>query len=258
MQAVGSFEQQPGCPETSLRGLPADRLEALCRGECHHPSDERHAITAIEVGRIRPPANPAAPLSLLIVDARAAVREIERARFALQLQEMAVATNMERQRELELKADQVDAQIKLDADNELLQSRNDRDAALRDLRVAILNYLLVTGQMRVNADGTFTDVTASAGLGSLFNGMIGFAPRFADMDGDRSPELLWIGDFGTSLYFRNNADGTFTEITASTGMGLDFNEMGMTVADFNRDGRFDRYVTTVGTNDLYRNDAPNS
>ena len=41
-------------------------------------------------------------------------------------------------------------------------------------------------------------------------------------------------------------------------MGRELNGMGRTVAAVNRDGRFDRYVTTVGTNDLYRNDAPNS
>ena len=91
----------------------------------------------------------------LIVDARAAVREIERARFALNLQEEAIGINEERLRELDLKAGEIDAQIRLDAENELLQSRNDRDRALRDLRVAILDYLLVTGQMRVGEDGTF-------------------------------------------------------------------------------------------------------
>ncbi len=127
-----------------------------------------------------------------------------------------------------------------------------------DLAVAGWNSAQNNRLFRNNADGTFTDVTVSAGLGALFSGMIGFAPRFADMDADRSPELIWIGDFGTSLYFRNNGDGTFAEITAGAGMGLDFNEMGMTVADFNRDGRFDVYVTTIGTNNLYMNDAPHS
>jgi outer membrane protein TolC len=124
-------------------GLPLDReIERLGLRQA-----------TIQLGRAE--RNLSQTRDLLIVDARAAVREIERARFALELQELAIKTNELRLYQLELDADQIDAQVKLDAENELLQSRNDRDAALRDLRVAILNYLLVTGQMRVNPDGTF-------------------------------------------------------------------------------------------------------
>lgn len=94
----------------------------------------------------------------LIVESRASVREVERSRFALDLQEQAVVINEMRLKELEIKADEVDAQQRLDAENELLQSRNDRDVALRDLRVAILEYLLATGQMRVKDDGTFQPI----------------------------------------------------------------------------------------------------
>lgn len=54
VKAVGSFKQKPGCPEVSTRGLSSARLEKLCRGECYNPSDERHAIVAVEVIRIRP------------------------------------------------------------------------------------------------------------------------------------------------------------------------------------------------------------
>lgn len=108
---------------------------------------------------------------------------------------------------------------------------------------------------RNNADGTFTDVTTSIGLGSLaFTGTNGFAPRFVDMDGDRFPELVWVGDFGTSHYFRNDS-GTFTNITGSTGTALDGTEMGATVADFDDDGDFDFYVTTINTNNLYLNNG---
>lgn len=122
-----------------------------------------------------------------------------------------------------------------------------------DLAVAGWNAGSNNRVFRNNADGTFTDVTTAIGLASLAStGTNGFSPRFADMDADRFPELIWIGDFGTSLYFRNDG-GTFTDITASTGTGLDFNEMGATVADFDRDGDFDFYVTTIGTNNLYIN-----
>jgi len=68
VRAVGSFEQRPGCPESSVRGLSADRLERLCGGECLHPSDVRRPIDRIEVVRIRPQSRPGEPLSPLIAD----------------------------------------------------------------------------------------------------------------------------------------------------------------------------------------------
>ena len=94
---------------------------------------------------------------------------------------------------------------------------------------------------RNDGDETFTDVTTSAGVGFNF---YGFSPRFVDMDGDRYPELLISADFGTSQYYVNDGDGNFTRSDTS-GTGLDTNGMGGTVADFNRDGRPDWYVTSI-------------
>jgi hypothetical protein len=54
VRAVGAYRQRPGCPEWSRQGLRPERLQRLCRNECYHPSDERLAISAIEVVRIRP------------------------------------------------------------------------------------------------------------------------------------------------------------------------------------------------------------
>ena len=96
---------------------------------------------------------------------------------------------------------------------------------------------------RNNGDGTFTEVSRQAGVFSLRT--LGFAPLFADMDGDRYPELLIAADLGTSKYYRNNGDGTFTERTAASGTGRDANGMGSTVGDFDGDGLLDWYVTSV-------------
>jgi hypothetical protein len=67
VRAVGSFVQQPGCPEHAS-GLPAERLDALCLGECYHPGDTRHAIAALEVVRIRPQVRAGEPVAPLIED----------------------------------------------------------------------------------------------------------------------------------------------------------------------------------------------
>ncbi len=96
---------------------------------------------------------------------------------------------------------------------------------------------------RNNADGTFTDVTDAAGF-ELFD-VRGFSPALIDMDGDRYPELVIAADFGTSQYYRNNGDGTFTRWTSESGTGLDGNGMGSAVGDFDLDGRLDWYVTSI-------------
>ncbi len=96
---------------------------------------------------------------------------------------------------------------------------------------------------RNEGNGTFTDVTAGAGLEVSL--MHGFSPTFIDMDGDRYPELLVVADFLTSHYFKNNGDGTFTDITVESGTGLDQHGMGSAVGDINNDGLFDWYVSSI-------------
>ncbi len=54
VRAAGAFKQKPGCPEFAEQGLPGERLDKLCRGECYNPSDERQKIVRIEVVKITP------------------------------------------------------------------------------------------------------------------------------------------------------------------------------------------------------------
>ncbi len=113
-------------------------------------------------------------------------------------------------------------------------------------------------------NGTFEDATAAAGV-ELFAAM-GFTPSFADMDGDRWPELLLCGDFTTSQYWIANGDGTFTHAKEKAGIVHDTNAMGHAIADFDEDGLLDWYITNIYEdppaplqhgNDLYRNTGGN-
>lgn len=91
----------------------------------------------------------------LVIDARGAVREIDRARLSVELQRQTVELNELRLEELKIKEAEIEPRDRLDAETDLLDARNEYDAAVRDLRTSILDYLVITGQMRVNPDGTF-------------------------------------------------------------------------------------------------------
>ncbi len=90
----------------------------------------------------------------VIIDARSSLRGIELARFRLQLAERQVELAERRLEEQQLDPAGVTAQEFLDTTNDLLNARNSRDDAMNDLRSAILDYFLQTGQLRVSQDGT--------------------------------------------------------------------------------------------------------
>lgn len=90
----------------------------------------------------------------IVVEVRDSVREIGRAIFSLELQEENIGIARLRLESIEAAPDRATARDRSDAADDLNQAMNDRDAAVRDLEVAILNYLLNTGTLRVAADGS--------------------------------------------------------------------------------------------------------
>lgn len=96
------------------------------------------------------------------VDARAAVRDIDRALFSLQIQERSIQIAQERLASIRAAPERADARDSSDAVDDLSRAQNDVDAARRDLQLAILRYLLDTGQLRIEADGSIRPLAGMA------------------------------------------------------------------------------------------------
>ncbi len=118
-----------------------------------------------------------------------------------------------------------------------------------------------------------TDVTSSAGIrfrhnsgafgGKFLPETLGSGCAFLDYDGDGWQDILLINGMdwpghrnqkSTLALYRNNRNGTFTEVTHSAGLdGAEMYGMGVAVGDYNNDGFPDILVTCVGQNRLFRN-----
>jgi hypothetical protein len=93
-----------------------------------------------------------------------------------------------------------------------------------------------------NHDGTFTDVTERAGLKG--RGWSSDAV-FLDYNGDGYLDLLVGNMFGPAQLYRNNGNGTFTEVTRETLGATSFGTCGVKVFDFNNDGRLDIFLADM-------------
>ena len=92
---------------------------------------------------------------------------------------------------------------------------------------------------RNRGDGTFIDATAAAGL--QHNHGYGMGCIAADYDNDGNADL-YLTNFGTNQLYRNNGDGTFTDVTSHAGVGDGNWSVSASFGDFNRDGHLDLYV----------------
>jgi hypothetical protein len=114
---------------------------------------------------------------------------------------------------------------------------------------------------RNNGDGTFTDATSAAGLG-LYTQYLGWGTMFFDFDNDGWPDLILANGhvypevdsqhLGSSykeprILYHNNGDGTFRDISASSGSGLTTpaSSRGLAVGDLWNDGRMSVVVSNM-------------
>lgn len=118
----------------------------------------------------------------------------------------------------------------------------------------------------------FVDVTGAAGIhfqhnsgaygGKLLPETLGSGCAFLDYDADGWQDILLVNSMDwaghkrqrtTLKLYRNNRNGTFTDVTKAAGLDWEMYGMGVAVGDYNNDGFPDVFITCVGQSRLFRN-----
>jgi len=109
-------------------------------------------------------------------------------------------------------------------------------------------------------DGTFEEVAAKAGVSDETTKFFGLGVEWADYNNDGWPDLFVADDSSPNLLYKNNTNGTFTDVSFTTGVsynrsGDEQGTMGVTWGDYDGDGKLDLFVTNFDNeyNVLYRN-----
>jgi hypothetical protein len=112
-----------------------------------------------------------------------------------------------------------------------------------------------------NRDGTFTDVSAGAGI-LRERRFYGFTVLWTDYDDDGRPDIFVANDSTPNVLYRNQGDGTFKEVALEVGVAVsgDGREqacMGADFGDYDGDGRLDLFVTNFSDDysTLYRHES---
>jgi enediyne biosynthesis protein E4 len=151
---------------------------------------------------------------------------------------------------------------------------NRRDFLARCGAGAALSYCSVDLAAQVPGAPGFrlVDVTAAAGLdfrhnngaygGKFLPETLGAGCAFIDYDADGWQDILLVNGMdwpghkrqrSTLKLYRNNRNGTFTDVTHAAGLDIELYGMGVAVGDFNNDGFPDLFVTCVGQSRLFKN-----
>ena len=97
---------------------------------------------------------------------------------------------------------------------------------------------------RNRGNGTFDNITESAGVGLADR--VSVAASFADVDNDGDPDLFVTTVRMGNVMFENKNGGVFEDITEKAGLSYSGHSSGATFFDYDRDGLLDLFVTNVG------------
>lgn len=93
-----------------------------------------------------------------------------------------------------------------------------------------------------NADGTFTDVTEKAGLTGMPQNRYGMGVAVGDYDNDGN-EDIYVTNYAANTLYRNNGNGTFTDVTERAGVATGGWSVSTGFLDYDNDGKLDLFVT---------------
>ncbi|MGA7414160.1 MAG: CRTAC1 family protein [Bryobacteraceae bacterium] len=140
-------------------------------------------------------------------------------------------------------------------------------AALAIAGLAAMGPTTVTSQVQ------FKDVTSASGIHFKHNAgkagkkylpeTMGAGVAIFDYNGDGKPDLLFVNskDFeprgrkSICALYRNNGNGTFTDVTAGSGLDIEMYGIGVSTADYDNDGREDIYITALDGDHLFHNEG---
>ncbi len=106
---------------------------------------------------------------------------------------------------------------------------------------------------RNNGDGTFTNVTEDAGVGEI--GLC-LGTVFGDYDDDGDADLYVVNDFGRKTLYRNEGDGSFTDVTVASGTLAYGAGMSASFGDYDNDGLLDIYVAHIRSEEGWFAEGP--